>query len=293
VRIRAVTVSALLIAVVVGTLGFAPVPFRTRAEGVVWIPEEAFARAATDGFVDRVAAEPGSSVRAGDILIVCDDPVLRSEIEVLEAQLQEIEARIREQVVQDLVKMQIHEQQRVYVQKRLARARERLADLVIVSKTGGTFVLPRADDLPGRFTKKGEVLAYVVDLDLITVRTVVDQTSIDLIRHDTQAVEVRLAERIAETIPAAVKRFVPSASEEIPSPALGSEGGGTVPLDPHDPEGKTAVNKIFQVDLELPSREGIVNVGGRVYVRFDHGRQPLAVQWYRQLRQLFLARYHV
>jgi putative peptide zinc metalloprotease protein len=30
-----------------------------------------------------------------------------------------------------------------------------------------------------------------------------------------------------------------------------------------------------------------------VYVRFDHGWEPLAVQWARELRQLFLARFNV
>jgi len=63
--------------------------------------------------------------------------------------------------------------------------------------------------------------------------------------------------------------------------------------DPRDPQGRTAVRKVFQVDLELPVPDGLVNLGGRVYVRFDHGREPLAAQWYRQLRQLFLARFDV
>jgi len=51
--------------------------------------------------------------------------------------------------------------------------------------------------------------------------------------------------------------------------------------------------KIFQVDLELPSDLSLLNVGGRAYVRLDHGWEPLAVQWARQLRQLFLSRLNV
>jgi len=45
--------------------------------------------------------------------------------------------------------------------------------------------------------------------------------------------------------------------------------------------------------VELPASHGIVNVGGRVYVRFDHGTESLAGQWYRQGRQLFLSRFNV
>jgi hypothetical protein len=31
-------------------------------------------------------------------------------------------------------------------------------------------------------------------------------------------------------------------------------------------------------------------VGGRVYVRFDHGKAPVVAQVYRELRQVFLSR---
>ena len=36
-----------------------------------------------------------------------------------------------------------------------------------------------------------------------------------------------------------------------------------------------------------------LNAGGRVYIRFDHGLEPLGMQWYRRIRQLFLSRFHV
>lgn len=212
---------------------------------------------------------------------------------MLEAQLQEITARIREQFVVDLVKAKMLEEEQRYIEERLARARERQSDLVIRSQVAGTFVLPKAEDLPGRFVKRGELLAHVVDLRTITVRTLVDQNDIDLIRNQIQGVQVRLAERLAEPMPARITRLVPAASDALPSPALGSEGGGQVPLDPHDPKGQTALKKLFQVDLALPLQQGLLNVGGRVYVRFDHGKEALASQWYRQGRQLFLARFIV
>ena len=81
--------------------------------------------------------------------------------------------------------------------------------------------------------------------------------------------------------------------DELPSPALGGEGGGQVPLDPHDAKGHTAMKKLFQIDVALPLQHGLLNVGGRVYVRFDHGRASFAAQCYRQGRQLFLARFNV
>ncbi|MBI3013793.1 MAG: hypothetical protein HYY65_01720, partial [Candidatus Tectomicrobia bacterium] len=62
--------------------------------------------------------------------------------------------------------------------------------------------------------------------------------------------------------------------------------------DPTNAKGIQSVEKLFHVDLELPMR--VTNrVGGRVYVRVDHGREPLVKQWYRRLRQLFLSRFNV
>ena len=211
----------------------------------------------------------------------------------LQAQVEEMDARIREQLSGHLVKAQMLEEQRKYVSENLARVREQVNDLTLRSKTDGTFVLPKASDLPGRFVKQGELLAYVVDLNKMIVRTVVDQGDIDLIQFATAHAQIRLAERIAEPMAAAVKRFVPAASAELPSPALGSEGGGEVPLDPRDPQGQKALRKVFQVDVELPAPLGLINVGGRVFIRFDHGRLPLASQWYRKGRQLFLSRFNV
>lgn len=293
VRGRAVAVSLAVVAGLAVVLALMPAPFRTRAEGVVWIPDEAFVRAEVDGFVERVVAMPGSAVRPGDLLVVCSDPVIETDVKVLKAQLQEIKARIRAHLVTDLVKAKILEEEQWYIEERLARAQERQSELVIRSQAAGTFVLSKAEDLPGRFVKRGELLAHVVDLKTITVRAIVDQGDIDLIRHQIQDVQVRLAERLDEPMPATIKRLVPAASEELPSPALGSEGGGQVPLDPHDSKSQKAMKKLFQIDLELPVQHGILNVGGRVYVRFDHGREALAAQWYRQGRQLFLARFNV
>lgn len=292
VRVRAMTVTASAVAALVGLLWFAPAPFFTRTEGVVWFPDEAVVRAGTDGFVTQVAARPGARVPAGAVLIRCEDAALEAEVAVLAFRLQEMDARHREQLPQDLVKAQILEEERRYVEEQWRRARAKAADLTIRSRTEGTFVVPQAEDLPGRFVRQGDVLGYVVYLDMITVRAVATQDDIELIRQQTQRVDVRLAERLAEPIRVTLHRVMPSASERLPSPALGSGGGGRVPLDPADDKGEKALSRLFQLELRLPTHVPVVNVGGRVFIRFDHGREPFGRQWVRSLRQLFLARFH-
>ena len=42
------------------------------------------------------------------------------------------------------------------------------------------------------------------------------------------------------------------------------------------PDGLRTTERIFQFDLSLPADAAIPVAGGRVYVRFDHGAEPLA-----------------
>ena len=66
-----------------------------------------------------------------------------------------------------------------------------------------------------------------------------------------------------------------------------------VPVDPTDPDGLRALESVFRIDLSLPEAVKDPHNGGRVYVRFEHGSMPLAMQWYRSLRQLFLRNFYV
>jgi putative peptide zinc metalloprotease protein len=227
------------------------------------------------------------------VLVVLGDPALEARVEALMARVRELQARYAEQNAKDRVQAEIVREELAFAQQTLARGRERLAELTVRSRADGTFVVIAPEDLPGRFVRQGDLLAHVVDLHTLVVRAVVSQANLDLVRGNTRAVDVRLAERLSEVVPAVISRLVPGGSERLPTTVLGSEGGGQIALDPRDRQGVTALQKFFEVDLRLPAAGGIVNAGGRAYVRFDHGWAPLAVQWYREIRQLFLARFNV
>jgi putative peptide zinc metalloprotease protein len=292
-RRRAVLVSAGIGAAVVLLIGVIPMPHRTRAEGVVWVPEEALVRPDTEGFITRLLAQPGARVKAGEPLVELSNPDLVSREAVVEARVRELTARYHAEKPNDEVRAQVVAEELQYAEEELGRVRQRLQGLVLRANTEGSFIIPQPESLPGRFIKKGDLLAYVLDLHRVTVRAVVSQAAIDLVRYRRRGIEVRLAEQLERARPATLKREVPGAREQLPSPALGSAGGGAIVVDPRDPQGVTALGKVFQLDLDVPSATGLVDVGGRVYVRFDHGWTPLARQWYLELRQLFLARFDV
>jgi putative peptide zinc metalloprotease protein len=53
------------------------------------------------------------------------------------------------------------------------------------------------------------------------------------------------------------------------------------------------MKSLFQLDLSLPEPSQNPHIGGRAYVRFEHGTMPLAMQWYRSLQQLILRKFYV
>lgn len=293
-RGRAVAVTWGLILGVLVLLFLLPFPSWTRTEGVVWAPDESLVRAGAEGFVDRVRATPNTSVKTGEVLIECRDPLLVANVRVLEAQLRELEVQYHDLTSQlDSVKAGIIKEEIDQTRGNLARARERQAALMIRSPGDGLFILPEAEDLPDRFLKQGDLVAYVLNKDRPTVRVVATQSDIDLVRQRHRGVKVRLASQVDRVIPALIKREVPGGIEKLPSTALGQGGGGEVPIDPRDKDGLKTFENLFQLDLQLREPVAHFCLGGRAYVRFDHGYSPLGFQLYRSLRQLLLRRFNV
>jgi len=288
-RARAVAVSATLLAALLGLAFLAPLSSWTNAQGVVSIPEQSMVRAAAEGFVTRVLAQPGRAVRRGEPLVELSDPVLEMRVRALQAQAQELESRYQAARMEQQVRAQIVLDQLKSVEAELARARERARDLVLRSPADGEFALSAADDLPGRYLKQGEAIGYVVADARLTARVVVPQQAVDLVRGRTERVSVKLAERVGETIDSRILREVPRASDRLPSPALSQAGGGEAALDPRSGAEGKALQTYFEFEVELP-RDRPFRLGGRAYVRFDHGTESLAAQLWRWARQLFLLR---
>ena len=82
---------------------------------------------------------------------------------------------------------------------------------------------------------------------------------------------------------------MPRASNRLPSMALAQAGGGEVALDPMQAQEAKTLQTHFEFELTLPV-ERPAGYGGRVYVRFEHGRESIATQVWRWLRQVFLQR---
>ncbi len=292
-RSRMLSIGASIAVTVAALLFLLPVPLWTRAEGVVWLPEQAQVRAGTDCFVARLLAPADSVVHPGDALLECTDPLLPGRVKLLAAQLRELQVRSTAQWAEDRVKANVIKEKITAAEAALAQAQQQAAKQVIRSGGSGSFVVPRTDDLLGRYVKQGELLGYVVDRSTVTVRVVVDQSEIGLVRQHARQVVMRFSDRIGEVVRARIAREVPAATDQLPNAALGSVGGGRIDVDPTDKKGLKTLQKVFQFDVVLPAPVQLRYIGTRVYARIDHGSEPIGQQWYRSLRQVFLRRFDV
>lgn len=292
-RRRAVGICAAVIVVILVSVLVLPLPHATIAQGVIWMPERAALRAQAEGVVMELLSSPNTRIEAGKPLIQLEDTELGGRIAVLEPQLRELGLRLDAIKHVDRVQADMLREQIVNARASRDLYRERQQDLTVRAGWNGRFIVPQAADLPGRYVNQGDLLGYLVEDGDTVVRVVVGQADIDIVRQHTRKVEVRFAWRMGEVFPAAVKREVPSAVDDLPSMALSTQGGGEVAVDSSNPEAPRALEKLFQFDLGLKRTIPANLIGGRVYVRFDHGNEAVAWRMARALRRLFLSHFRV
>jgi putative peptide zinc metalloprotease protein len=292
-RGRALTASSLLAGIVVAVIGFMPIPSYTLSQGVVWQPDEVRLRAQHDGFVESLMVKNNQSVAVGTPLLSLHDPFLRSEARIAQARVHELEARYRASRSNNDIQVGIALDELQIAESELQFIREKSSAMSVDAFKSGELVLLEADDLPGRFLRKGDLLGYIIDDELPTVRMAVSQDHIGQLRQLVTNIKVRFASEPGRDFNARILRQAPEATNRLPSAALATMGGGPFIASTDDKNQLETQEKVFLVDLE-PDFEGReIPLGTRAYVRVNHGNEALASQWYRRLRQVFLRQFNV
>ena len=268
-----------------------PLPSSSVAQGVVWPPEHAQVRAETAGFVAALAIEDAAEVEPGQVLLSLSEPALGPEVDRKQSQLAGLKAQQYVALLRDPLQATQIAEDIARAEAELARTTEQLAQLEVRGHSSGRLVLPRASDLPGSFVARGAMLGYILGSGPSNVRAVLTEDDAQLVRARTQRVEIRLAESASETVHAMLERETPAATRVLPSAALGDRAGGRFATDPADKDGTRTLDPVFLLDLAVPARLP-ERIGGRVWVRFDLGYEPLGVRWLRRGRQLLLRHFN-
>lgn len=293
-RKRSTGVATLLVVTILALLFALPAPLWTQVEGVTWPSEKSQVRAAADGFIVELLATDRSEVQQGQDLILTRDPFAHARVKSLEAQEKQLEIQLMAARTVDRVEAGIIGEEIIVISEDLSRARERLDSLVIRSPRKGIFIVPQSHDLPARFVRQGELVGFVIDpADHGKVRAAVSQDDIGLVREKVRKVDIISAGWGSQSYSADMVREVHGGTHRLPTAALGAAGGGQFAVLPSDNSGRTTLERIFEVEVNLPPEARTEYLGTRIFVRFDHGYEPLGFQAWRSLRQLFLRRFGV
>ncbi|MFW5451645.1 MAG: HlyD family efflux transporter periplasmic adaptor subunit, partial [Methylophagaceae bacterium] len=278
---------------IVAAIAVLPVPAYTLSQGVVWMPEEAQVRAETNGVASELLLNLSINVEKDTAVIDIYDPMLDTEVDILFAQLKELNTQFRAEWENDQVKAGKIKEQMIAIAEALKYAKKNQKAMRILTPKSGRLLIPGIDDLPGKFIRQGDVVGYVIDDSQPIVRVVVTQSNIGQIQKQINGVEIRLINHPEQVIPATIVRRAPEATNTLPSAALATINGGKIQIDPNADEDLKTQEKVFHIDLTYTPVADTTEIGQRVYVRFDHGSEPLGQQWYRSFRQVFLRQFDV
>lgn len=289
-RHKVVTVSLCVALAMTAAIVFIPVPLHRVVEGVVWIPEDAQIRAGEDAFVERVLEKPASLVSSGAAIVVARNSELAANVNRADARVRELEIDYAMKQFSDRAAAAVTRESLQAANSELTRLRDKQSKLIWRAGVSGTLSMARAQDLAGRYVKKGELLGYVLDDRPRVVRVIVEQDDIDLVRSRLRNARLVIAGAVDDPRVTRMVREVPAGQNEIPMPALGIAGGGKIAQDPQDSSGAKSLNRIFQFDFELPAGMADVPMGTRVYLRLGFTPEPVWDHLSRRVRQLFLTR---
>lgn len=265
-----------------------PVPLVSRIEGVVWLNESSHVYAQTEGMVDKVSAISGVTVEKGDSLLE-----LRNEdidLELQQAQLSVIELQTQQHIAQQHSRIEGE-----FAKADITSAKAAVKDLEqqqkllsISSVKSGRVVYKDPHQLEQKFIKSGDTIGYIVSNEQPLIKAVIDQDRVHLLERELSSVEVVLSSNVSQVYLATLEHQVPAGTTTLPSSALGTTGGGRIPIDPSDASGSTAAHEVYHLDFRLPEDVTSATIGSRAYVRLVHGKESLMVQWGRVIRQLFI-----
>ena len=269
-----------------------PIPHHTVATGVVWPSDNAVLRSQGAGFFAKLLVRPGTVVLEGQPVAQLVDPALEARVGEQRGRLELAQAKYdaafgiislapaRSALLAEELKRE---------QAALATLEEEASKLIVRAEVAGILLLTRPDDLPGRFFKRGEVLGHVDTAEAPRVRLVLPQWQSAAVR----GFEVRMPQQPGQSFEATLRRSVPAAARELPSPALGTAAGGEIALDPHDPKGLQALQTLFEHELQLGREMPYRQIGARVLVRLEHESEPIAMRVWEGLRRLFLSHFQL
>lgn len=297
VRARATLVVLSLVTVIVLLLGAIPFRVAVIAPGILKAQSFSSVTAETAGMLDAILVPPGTWVEAGTPLVRLQNSELAFQIRAAEAQLREMDSRLRSarehtpEQIQPLVAAMNE------TRARLLELQRRQSALTVIAVQAGIWSSPELESMRGFWFERGATMGHLTDMREAVFHAIIPQSEASRIFAENLVdCAIRLRGQSYVTLPVRHIDVVPGERHTLPGAALGWQGGGEVAVDMTDASGLRAMEPFYELRARMDSEvfaNAVLLHGrtGRMFFEFEP--EPLLNQWLRKLRQLVQKRYRI
>ncbi len=292
-RGRAVAFSVAVAAIIIGFIGLIPFSFSVDQVAIADAAEHEAVMPQWPGFVRQIRAHDGDMVKAGDVILVTDDPDLDKQIRQERSDVKLYsDQEAADRAINDPAAAEIDHEQWASANGILNELLQQRDALTLRAPISGQLVAPKLNQLMGIRLDHGKEVGTVIDSDRLNIRVLLEQNESQLITsimdNDAKAkklrTEIRLTSDIDTVLVGERPHKVGAATTKPPHPGVTTAGGEEYAVDPKDP------NKLqsdqFEIDVPLANPDKKYVVGQKAYVRFKLDKRPLGWQWYRRILQI-------
>lgn len=296
VRGRAIGVMSGLAVVLIVLLAVIPFPHSFRAPGVVMASQRIMLVNQTAGQMEKLLAQPGSRVQAGQPLLQLKNPELELALAAAQSRLTEVNARLLQAMKDDSADIAPLSKLRDAIRDRLAKLNDDAKNLTVRAPFNGEWVSPTIEDERESWLERGSNLGLLVNSNAFQfVATVMEEDVNPLFDSHLRGADVRLHGNAGTDLRVKDWKVVPGGQQHLPSAALGWAAGGEVPVATQNNEqGNKTLEPFFEVRGDLMDHKGVTLLDGRSgRIRFKLKPEPLLPRWIRSLWQLLQKRYEI
>lgn len=253
----------------VAMVGVLAVPLSTKvvSEFVLEPGARAEVRALVPGTIREVSVREGEAYPANFNLATLANPEVVSRAAATASQLQMAENALRDaQARNDFAAMQKPSENRHRLLAEKAEADWKLQNLTLRSPLAGVVTTPRIEQRVGEHLNEGAPFALVVDRNLMRARVLVSDWELEDVKEGSH-VDLKVEAKPFRTYSGTVRAIMPAASSQRPVSA-------TKKIERKGQE----ITNFFEVTLEIPNSDGVLQEGMTGTAKIYGPRRPLAWQ---------------
>jgi putative peptide zinc metalloprotease protein len=291
-RLRAISLSSLLLGGTLYLVTGLPIKDRITVEGVVEPVELIQVHVQADGFVNYHANRQKNVEQNSTEIYRASNPELDLKIAEAQAEVERLKILIRAYAGVEPARKMIHRNSYNALQQRIKLLEKEKKELTIRSPMKGLFVPDINRDLSGKFMHKGQKLGIIISPDKLIIRSVINQDTVRVLHGAKEHVEFRVRSRPQETYKAVIQTRRQEGLSRLPSAALGYMGGGEIDVKSTE-QGTETKEFFFEIILKPEGKPWKLKSGQTVAVRFEMNDKTALAMLQGFIDRLLLRRFRI